>query len=246
MGEVYRAHDTRLRRDVAIKVLHTSFSADPERLSRFEQESRAIAALNHPNILSLFDTGTHDSFPYVVTELLEGKTLRETLVSGPVPVRRAVEFAIQIAHGLAAAHDKNIVHRDLKPENIFVTADGRIKILDFGLAKLTQPRVVIGAASNMPTTQNTMSGVVLGTAGYMSPEQARGLPADHRADIFAFGIVLYEMLSGTRAFRGDTVMDTMTAILKDDPQGLPLAERHIPPALARIVDRCSLYLNLGR
>jgi hypothetical protein len=240
MGEVYRARDPRLGRDVAIKVLPAGLSSeDPERLHRFEQEARAAAALNHPNILAVHDIGHLDGSPYIVSELLEGKTLRDRLAGGPLSLRRAVDFAIQIAHGLAAAHEKGIIHRDLKPENIFITGQERVKVLDFGLAKLTQPEVSLTATS-LPTAGpvQTQAGMVLGTLGYMSPEQVRGLPSDHRADIFAFGAVLYEMLSGTRAFRGDTTADTMTAILKDDPPELPIADRHIPPALARIVERC--------
>src|SRR5687768_13078964 len=239
MGEVYRAKDSRLGRDVAIKVLPAAFSADPERLTRFEQEARAAAALNHPNILAVHDVGQHDGSPYIVSELLEGETLRERLSAGALLVRKAVEYAVQIACALAAAHAKGIVHRDLKPENIFVTADGRVKILDFGLAKLTQPEAALSGLSAVPTTPpHTQAGVLLGTVGYMAPEQVRGLAADHRADIFAFGAVLYEMLSGERAFRGDTAADSMTAILKDDPPDLPVAERRIPPALDRIVNRC--------
>jgi Tol biopolymer transport system component len=235
MGEVYRARDPRLGRDVAIKILPSAFSTDPDRLARFEQEARAAAALNHPNILAVFDIGRLDDAPYIVSELLEGSTLRDALSGSPIPVRRAVEYATQIARGLAAAHDKGIVHRDLKPENLFVTADGRVKILDFGLAKLTQKD---GEGTEAATRSNTDPGLVLGTVGYMAPEQVRGLAADHRSDIFAFGCVLHEMLSGRQTFRRETPMDTMTAILKEDPADLPLAERHIPPALARIVDRC--------
>ncbi len=239
MGEVYKAHDPRLGREVAIKVLPSAFSADPERLHRFEQEARAAAALNHPNILAVHDIGQHDGAPYIVSELLEGETLRERLHGGALPVRKAVEYAVQIAHGLAAAHEKGITHRDLKPENIFVTSDERVKILDFGLAKLTQAEPSMAGASELPTTPpNTLPGVVLGTIGYMAPEQVRGLTADHRSDIFAFGAILYEMLSGRRAFRGDTTADTMTAILKEDPPDLATSERHIPPALARIADHC--------
>lgn len=239
MGEVYRARDARLGRDVAIKVLPSGVAEDPERLRRFEQEARAAAALNHPNILAVYDIGQHDSAPYIVSELLEGETLRERLNGGAPPVRKTVEYAIQIAHGLAAAHEKGIVHRDLKPENIFVTGDGRVKILDFGLAKLTQPEPSAAALSTLPTTPpDTLPGVVLGTVGYMSPEQVRGLAADHRSDIFAFGAILYEMLSLRRAFAAATPADTMTAILKEDPPDLPAAERHIPPPLTRIVDRC--------
>jgi len=239
MGEVYRAKDPRLGRDVAIKVLPAEFSVDFDRLRRFEQEARAAAALNHPNILAVHDIGQHDEAPYIVSELLEGETLRERLRGGALPVRKAVEYAVQIAHGLAAAHEKGITHRDLKPENVFVTTEGRSKILDFGLAKLTQAEPAFAAMSQSPTTPpNTLPGVVLGTIGYMAPEQVRGLQADHRADIFAFGAILYEMLSGQRAFRGETAMDAMTAILKEDPPDLPTADRHVPPALPRIVGRC--------
>jgi serine/threonine protein kinase/Tol biopolymer transport system component len=238
MGEVYRARDPRLGRDVAIKVLPTGLSTDPERLHRFEQEARAAAALNHPNILAVHDIGQHDGAPYIVSELLEGETLR-TRLSGALPVRKAVDHAIEIARGLAAAHEKGIIHRDLKPENLFITADGHLKILDFGLAKLTQPDAVLAGASALPTAPpDTEQGTILGTLGYMSPEQVRGLQADARSDIFAFGAVLYEMLSGQRAFRKDTRADTISAILKEDPPDLPVADRHIPPALVRIVDRC--------
>jgi Tol biopolymer transport system component len=239
MGEVYRARDTRLGRDVAIKVIPPAFSSDPDRLQRFEQEARAAATLNHPNILSVHDLGTHDGAPFIVSELLEGETLRARVSAGPLPVRKAIELGIQIAHALAAAHEKGIVHRDLKPENIFVNTDGRAKVLDFGLAKLTQGEGPLAATSELPTTPvQTQHGIVLGTLGYMAPEQVRGLTADHRADIFAFGAILYEMLSGRRAFQGETTADTMSAILKEDPPDLPVAERHIPPALARIIDRC--------
>jgi Tol biopolymer transport system component len=240
MGEVYRARDARVGREVAVKVLPSEYSSDPERLMRFEQEARASAALNHPNILALFDVGQHNGAPFIVTELLEGQTLRERLSGGSVPVRKAIDFAIQIAQGLAAAHEKGIVHRDLKPENVFITSDGRAKILDFGLAKLTQPEPALSGISVLPTTPpQTTPGVVLGTIGYMSPEQVRGLAADHRCDIFALGALLYEMLSGRRAFGGATQMDVMSSILKEDPPDLPSSgERPIPPALVRIIDRC--------
>jgi serine/threonine protein kinase len=238
MGEVYRARDPRLGRDVAIKVLPAAFSTDSERLQRFEQEARAAAALNHPNILAVYDIGTHEGAPYIVSELLEGETLRERLKGQALPVRKAIEYAIHVAHGLSAAHARGIVHRDLKPENLFLTSDGRVKILDFGLAKLTQSEPMLAGMSALPTTPpDTLPGVVLGTIGYMAPEQVRGLQADHRADLFAFGAILYEMLSGRRAFPGDTAIDTMTAVLKEDPPDLPVAH-HIPPALERIVDRC--------
>jgi Tol biopolymer transport system component len=239
MGEVYRARDSRLGRDVAIKVLPNAFSADVDRLRRFEQEARAAAALNHPNILAVYDIGTERSAPFIVSELLEGQTLREQLLAGAVPVRRAVGYAIAIARGLAAAHEKGITHRDLKPENIFITTDDRVKILDFGLAKLLEDRPVAGTTSALATAPpQTEAGVVLGTVGYMSPEQVRGLPADHRTDLFALGTVLYELLSGLRAFSRDTAPETMTAILNEDPPDLRAIERPIPPALARIVERC--------
>src|SRR5262245_5731881 len=247
MGEVYKGRDPRLGRDVAIKIIPSAFAADAERLTRFEQEARATAALTHPNIVAVYDVGRHDNSPYIVSELLDGETLRDRLSGGPLPVRKAVECAAQIARGLAAAHEKGILHRDLKPENVFITTDGRVKILDFGLAKLTQSEPAISLASALPTTApQTNPGVVLGTVGYMSPEQVRGLVADHRSDIFALGVILYEMLSGRRAFRGETAMDTMTAILKEDPPDLPLAERHIPPGLERIVDRCIDKSPTGR
>jgi hypothetical protein len=239
MGEVYRARDPRLGRDVAIKVLPAAYSADPERLTRFEQEAQAAAALNHPKILAVYDLGQHDGAPYIVSELLEGETLRERLGAGVLPVRKAVEYAVQVCHGLAAAHERGITHRDLKPENIFLTTDGRVKILDFGLAKLTQVEPVQAGASGLPTTPpNTVAGIVLGTIGYMAPEQVRGQQADHRSDIFAFGAVLYEMLSGRRAFQGVTAADTMSAILKEEPPELPIADRQIPPTLVRIVNGC--------
>src|SRR6266536_1522292 len=238
MGEVYLARDPRLNRDVAIKVLPAALSSDSERLRRFEQEAQAAGALNHPNILSIYDVDTHDGSPYVVSELLEGETLREQLNGTALPVRKAIDYALQIASGLAAAHAKGIVHRDLKPENLFVTKDGRVKILDFGLAKLTQPEKA-GPQTSLPTeTAGTEPGVVLGTLGYMSPEQVRGKPADARSDIFAFGAILYEMLSGNRAFRGDSAADTMSAILKEDPPDLSITNQSISPGLERIVHHC--------
>src|ERR1700693_490621 len=238
MGEVYRAKDSRLGRDVAIKVLPASFSADPDRLRRFEQEARAAGILNHPNITAVHDIGTHEGAPYVVSELLEGETLRTALSGGKLSQRKAIDYSLQIAHGLAAAHEKGIVHRDLKPENLFVTRDGRLKILDFGLAKLTH--VEEGSqATNLPTAAaGTEPGVVLGTLGYMSPEQVRGRSADARSDIFSFGAILYEMLSGQRAFRGDSAADTMSAILKEDPPDLSVTNQSISPGLERIVRHC--------
>jgi len=236
MGEVYRARDSRLDREVAIKVLSSSFSGDPDRLRRFEQEARAASALNHPNILAVYDVGMHEGSPYLVTELLEGITLRDRLSSGTLPPRKAVDYAVQIAQGLAAAHDKGIVHRDLKPDNIFVCRDGRAKILDFGLAKLIAPEP--GDATVTGLENQTEAGVVMGTAGYMSPEQVRGEKADQRADIFSFGAVLYEMLSGQRAFGGRSSADRASAILKEDPPDLLTSGRNIPVALERIVRHC--------
>ncbi len=238
MGEVYRARDPRLGREVAIKVLPASFSRDADRLRRFEQEARAASALNHPNILTIHDFGTEGGAPYVVTELLEGETLRGHMAAGAFTPRRALGHALQIAHGLAAAHEKGIVHRDLKPENVFVTKDGRVKILDFGLAKLME---MPGAASqtDLPTAAPaTDPGVVLGTMGYMSPEQVRGRPADARSDIFAFGAILYEMLAGRRAFHGDTAADTMSAILTKEPPDLSATNRNVSPGLDRVVRHC--------
>jgi len=238
MGEVYRARDPRLGREVAVKVLPASFSNDPDRLRRFEQEARAAGVLNHPNITAVYDIGTHEGAPYVVTELLEGETLRSRLAGGAFSPRKALGHALQIAHGLAAAHERGIVHRDLKPENLFVTTDGRVKILDFGLAKLTHTEEG-GGGTNLPTaTAGTEPGVVLGTLGYMSPEQVRGRPADQRSDIFAFGAILYEILTGKRAFQGDSAADTMSAILKEDPPDLSLTGKNISPGLERIVWHC--------
>jgi Tol biopolymer transport system component len=237
MGEVYRARDARLNRVVAIKVLPATFSADAARLQRFMQEARSAAALNHPNILSIFDIGEERGAPYIVSELLEGQTLRERIRSGPLSSRKAIDYALQVARGLAAAHEKGIVHRDLKPENLFITNDERVKILDFGLAKLTRPEGDVG--EDAPTVQvNTEPGQIMGTVGYMSPEQVRGKPADHRSDIFAFGSILYEMLSGQPAFRGESPADTMSAILKEEPAELSETVRNVPPALERMVLHC--------
>jgi eukaryotic-like serine/threonine-protein kinase len=239
MGEVYRARDSRLGREVAVKVLPASFSSDAERLRRFEQEARAASQLNHPNIVTVHDFGTHEGAPYVVQELLEGETLRERLKEGAISPRKSVEYAIQIANGLAAAGEKGIVHRDLKPENVFITTDERVKILDFGLAKLVQPEMSAGEASSLPTTPSmTDPGLVLGTVGYMSPEQVRGKNVDHRSDIFALGTILFEMLSGSCAFRRDSTADTMSAILKEDTPELSASNTKISPALDRVVRRC--------
>ncbi len=240
MGEVYRARDTRLDRTVAIKILPTAFASDAERLQRFEQEARAIAALNHPNILAIHDVGSYNGCPYLVSEFLEGTTLHHRLNEGALSPRKATELALQMARGLGAAHDRGIVHRDLKPENVFLTRDGNLKILDFGLAKLARPEVSPGGEETLATAASpaTTPGIVMGTAGYMSPEQVRGMAADHRSDIFSFGAILYEMLAGGRAFQRDTSVETMTAILKEEPPELVESGRAIPPAVYRIVRRC--------
>jgi serine/threonine protein kinase/Tol biopolymer transport system component len=244
MGEVYRARDTRLGRDVAIKVLPEALANDAERLRRFEQEARTIAALNHPNILGIHDIGAHGGAPFLVSEFLEGQTLREKFVSGPLPVRRAIEYALGIAEGLAAAHEKGIVHRDLKPENVFVTRDGRIKVLDFGLAKLVRPEEDHESAVTL-TRPATLPGMVMGTVGYMSPEQVRGEAIDRRSDIFSFGAVLYEMLTDKRAFKRETSAETMTAILREEPQALNETGWQGPLELQRILARC-LEKNVER
>ncbi|MFI5059632.1 MAG: protein kinase [Candidatus Acidiferrales bacterium] len=236
MGEVYRARDASLRRDVAIKLIPATFSRDSDRLRRFTQEAQSTAALNHPNILSIYQIGEHEGGPYIVSELLEGQTLRQVVHAGPLPVRRAIDYGTQVALGLAAAHGKGIVHRDLKPENIFVTKDGRVKILDFGLAKLTE-QAPMDPGDSPTLTAGTEAGLVLGTAGYMSPEQIRGESVDPRSDIFSFGVVLYEMLAGQHAFRRKSGAETMAAILKEDPPPLD-ASRDVPPALHRILQHC--------
>jgi eukaryotic-like serine/threonine-protein kinase len=233
MGEVYRARDSRLERDVAIKVLPELVSADPDRLQRFEIEAKAAAALNHPNILAVYQMGTYAGVPYLVSELLEGKTLAETVRRGPLPLRKAIDYGVQIAHGLAAAHEKGIVHRDLKPDNLFLTKDGRIKILDFGLAKVVSPTESFTNARTL-----TLPGVAMGTVGYMSPEQVRGLPTDHRTDIFAFGAILYEMVMGKRTFERGTSADTMSAILNEDPTPISDLAPETPVGLQRVVLRC--------
>jgi len=240
MGEVYRARDTRLERVIAIKVLPESVATDAERLRRFQQEAKAIAALNHPNIVSVHDIGEQSGIRYIVTELLEGQTLREKLQSGPLPSRRAIEYGLQIAQGLAAAHEKGVIHRDLKPANLFVNRDGRVKILDFGLAKQNLLAEASGDCVTVasPDLTPTLPGVALGTAGYMSPEQVRGEAVDHRTDIFSFGAVLYEMLCGRRAFKQDTAAETMTAILKEDPPEFGKTETPISEGVERIMRRC--------
>lgn len=240
MGEVYRARDTRLGREIALKILPESFARESDRLHRFEQEARAVAALSHPNILAVFDIGQHNGSPFLVSELLEGESLRAVLDCGALLQRKTIEYGVQIAQGLAAAHEKEIVHRDLKPENVFVTKDGRIKILDFGLAKLAQKASAAAAESEgiTLTSAHTAPGVVMGTASYMAPEQVWGESVDPRTDIFAFGAVLYEMLAGKPAFRRDTAAETMTAVLKEDPRELSDPGHPVSPALDRIVRRC--------
>ncbi len=237
MGEVYRARDQRLQRDVALKLIKPASSSNPDHLRRFEQEARAAAALNHPNIVAIYDVGTDNGVPYIVSELLEGQTLRRLLSQGAVPARRAADYALQIAQGLMAAHDRHIVHRDLKPENLFVTNDGRVKILDFGVAKL-QPTPQDAERSLATMTTVTKSGSVIGTVAYMSPEQLRGKAVDHRSDLFALGAVLYEVLAGRRAFRGETEVDTMTAVLREDPPPIQPDQSSIPPAFQQIVRHC--------
>jgi len=236
MGEVYRARDTRLDRDVAVKVMPASVAGDADRRARFEREARSVATLSHPNILAIFDTGVHDGQLYAVTELLEGETLRARLAQGPLATRKAIEVGAQIARGLAAAHDKGLVHRDLKPENVFLLHDGQVKILDFGLAR----QIEAGSESSPTVTGGALTdpGSVMGTVGYMAPEQIRAQAVDARTDLFAFGAVLYEMLSGRRAFQRDTAAETMTAILREDPPDLSLGRTDLPPALDRIVRHC--------
>lgn len=239
MGKVFQARDERLGRDVAVKVLPTDFAPNADRLRRFEQEARAAGMLNHPNILTVYDAGKHDEAPFIVAELLEGEELREHLDEGLLPVRKAVDYARQIAAGLSAAHEKGIIHRDLKPENIFVTKDGRVKILDFGLAKLKPSRLAGGVDTEAPTQKPlTDPGVIMGTVGYMSPEQVRGQESDRRGDIFSFGVILYEMLAGKRAFQRETMAETMTSILKEEPPELSQTNPNISPVLEKIVCRC--------
>ncbi len=235
MGEVYRARDGRLGREVAIKVLPAELAGDAERLERFEREARAAAALNHPNILAVHDLGTHEGAPFLVCELLEGETLRDRLRAGRPAPAAALGWALQLARGIAAAHARGVVHRDLKPENLFLTRDGHLKILDFGLAKVSAPATV---AATAPTVAGTLAGTLLGTAGYMAPEQARGLPADARSDIFAFGAVVYELLAGESAFQRETAADTLAAVLREEPRELAATPLGLPPEVVRLVRRC--------
>src|ERR1700756_3253944 len=226
MGEVFRAHDERLGRDVALKFIRPASSDNPDHLRRFEQEARAAAALNQPKIVAIYDVGFEGTTPYSVSELLQGKTLRQRLAEGPIPLREASSFALQVAQGLTAAHERHIVHRDLKPENLFITQDDRVKILDFGVAKLQAPPDESRGIESLTTV--TKSGAVVGTVAYMSPEQLRGKPVDHRSDIFSFGAILYEMLSGHRAFHGETEVDTMTAVLREEPAAASLDQAAVP------------------
>jgi serine/threonine protein kinase len=238
MGEVYRARDTRLERDVAIKILPESVARDPDRLARFDREAKSVAALSHPNILALHDAGTEDGMSFAVMELLEGETLRARIAHGALTVRRSVDTAIQIARGLAAAHAKGLVHRDLKPENVFLVADGQVKILDFGLAKATAPALASDADATATDVAMTDPGTVLGTVGYMAPEQVRGHDVDGRSDLFALGTLLFEMVTGQRAFRRDTAAETLTAILREDPPDLPAPTLAQAPALDHIIRHC--------
>lgn len=239
MGEVYRASDDRLGRFVALKILKSNFANDQDRLRRFEQEARSAAALSHPNIVAVYDTGIHNGAPYIVTEFLEGQTLRKLIAQGPISPKKTAEYARQIAYGLVAAHEKRIVHRDLKPENIFITKDDRVKILDFGIAKLTAlPTASTEEETIALMTTQTKVGSVLGTVAYMSPEQLRGQTVDHRSDIFSTGSIIYEMLTGQRAFSGETEVDTMTSVLKDDPPEVTSLRQGIPPVFEQIVRHC--------
>ena len=238
MGEVYRARDGRLDREVAIKLLPTEVSSDSDRLQRFEQEARATSALNHPNILTVYDIGTHEGSPYIVAELLEGEELRDRLDQGQIPLRKAIEYAQQIVSGLSAAHEKGIVHRDLKPENLFITTDDRVKILDFGLAKLRGNSGDAHGSEDATRRAITNPGVVMGTVGYMSPEQVRGQLTDQRSDIFSFGVILFEMLTAKRAFYRESVVETMHAILKDDVPDLDGDASRATPALDKLMRRC--------
>src|ERR1700688_3683113 len=237
MGDVFRARDERLGRDVALKVIRPASSDNPDHLRRFEFEARAAAALNHPNIVAVYDVGLSDGSPYIVCELLEGKTLRKRLAEGALPIRLAVDYSLQIAEGLIAAHDRRIIHRDLKPENLFITVDGRVKILDFGVAKLQSAAEESGRTVEDLTTV-TKSGAVIGTVAYMSPEQLRGKAVDHRSDIFSVGAILYEMLTGRRAFRGETEVDTITAVLREDPPEFNPQQIAVPGSLQEIVFHC--------
>ncbi len=238
MGEVYLAQDSRLDRNVAVKVLPAELSNDEDRLQRFEQEAKATSALNHPNILTVFDIGEHEGSPFIVAELLEGEELRDRLDEGLIPLRKTIDYARQIVSGLTAAHEKGIIHRDLKPENLFFTRDDRVKILDFGLAKLRETDSSVHGSEDATRRALTDPGMVMGTAGYMSPEQVRGAPIDHRSDIFSFGVILYEMITGKRAFQEESLAETMSAIVKEEPPEMTESNPNISPGLERIVHRC--------
>jgi eukaryotic-like serine/threonine-protein kinase len=238
MGEVYRARDTRLGRTVALKVLPKELARDPERVSRFEREARSASALSHAHVVAVYDVGREGEESYLVTEIVEGGNLRELLARGPLPVRRVMDIAIQLASGLAAAHEQGIVHRDLKPENVLLTKQGEPKIGDFGLAKLTEP--ANDSNSALPTSDGlqTSAGMVLGTVAYMSPEQASGRSVDFRSDQFAFGTILYELLAGRSAFRRPSAAETLSAVMRDEPEPVRSIQAAVPPHLAWIVDRC--------
>jgi serine/threonine protein kinase len=238
MGEVWRARDARLDREVAIKVLPPASASDPERLKRFEKEARSASSLNHPNIVTVFDVGQTDGTSWIAMERVDGTTLRELLVAGALPTRRLLQIAPQIADGLARAHEAGVVHRDLKPENAMVTKDGHVKILDFGLAKLTSKTSGSGQESQLPTMTGTSPGVVVGTVGYMSPEQASAGQVDFRSDQFAFGSILYEMATGKRAFQKKTAVETLTAILNEEPEPIAVLNLQVPAPLRWIVERC--------
>jgi len=239
MGEVYRARDSKLGREVAIKVLPAHLAADADALARFEREAKAVATLSHPNILAIFDFGREGDTAFAVTELLDGETLGLRLASGALPARKALEIASQVALGLAAAHERGIVHRDLKPDNLFLTRDGQVKILDFGLARQAEEQASKSQLFAAPTrAPGTAAGTVLGTVGYMSPEQVRGEPADHRSDIFSLGVVLYEMLTGHRAFEHGSAVETMSAILKEEPPELEAIAEKQSPSLVRLLQHC--------
>ena len=241
MGEVYRARDSRLRREVALKLVSEADSNDDESLRRFLRETHVVASLNHPNIVAIHDTGAHKGVPYAVTELLQGETLGERMRSGPIAEKRATEIACQIADGLAAAHARGVVHRDVKPENIFLTNDGRAKILDFGIARIERPRTGASLLGLGPSATQSMSGtsgnVLVGTAGYISPEQIRGKRADGRSDVFSLGAVYFEMLTGRQAFLRETAVDTLGAVLRDDPRKYPEVDK-IPEKLRPYIFRC--------
>src|SRR5215203_818978 len=238
MGEVYRAKDPKIGRDVAIKVLPSDFASNHERVERFEREAQAAGSLNHPNILGIYDIDTQDGAYFVVSELLVGGELRDLLNEGPIPIRKTLDYAQQIVSGLAAAHERGITHRDMKPENLFITKDDRVKILDFGLAKVRAQETNMHGSEDATRRALTDPGVVMGTVGYMSPEQVRGGASDHRSDIFSFGVILYEMLTGRRAFGGESVVETMHSILKEDVPDPDENVTRIPPALEKLMRRC--------